>query len=173
MEIKELYKKNIEVNGIPKEVDKCIEECAELTDALEKVRYGRASVDQVVTEIADVFIMCEQMAIIFGQDKVQAQLDFKRKRLEEGLSGKKIGYFPFSLEHKSAVIHGEMLVTLRNGEAVTIYEFAADESDYPIVGKSEKDGLAVIMRWTADGRFILGIDNDPQDLVLHKVKKTE
>jgi len=62
---------------------KCIEECAELIDALTKWKFDRATHQQVVTEIADVMIMCEQMATLFGYVKVHDEIEQKLKRLEE------------------------------------------------------------------------------------------
>lgn len=34
-----------------------------------KFRRGRVNEDDIITEIADVMIMCEQMAAYFGKDK--------------------------------------------------------------------------------------------------------
>lgn len=42
------------------------EECAELINALCKYKRGRVTDSDVITEIADVMIMCEQMAYYFG-----------------------------------------------------------------------------------------------------------
>ena len=67
--------------GADKQKDKCIEECAELIDALIKHRNGRCSDDDVITEIADVAIMVEQMTMIYGREKVNEQIRFKLRRL--------------------------------------------------------------------------------------------
>jgi hypothetical protein len=67
--------------GADKQKDKCIEECAELINALIKHRDGRCSDDDVITEIADVRIMVEQMAMIFDKRKVSSQIKFKLNRL--------------------------------------------------------------------------------------------
>ena len=69
--------------GIEHQVDKCIEECAELINALEKYRRGRALPPEVVTEIADVMITCAQMSIIFGRVAVVHEEARKLKRLEK------------------------------------------------------------------------------------------
>lgn len=69
--------------GIEHQVDKCIEECAELINALEKYRRGRALPPEVVTEIADVMITCAQMSIVFGRVAVVHEQARKLKRLEK------------------------------------------------------------------------------------------
>lgn len=69
--------------GIEHQMDKCIEECAELINALEKYRLGRALSPDVVTEIADVMITCVQMSIVFGRVAVVHEEARKLKRLEK------------------------------------------------------------------------------------------
>jgi len=56
---------------------------AELIDVLTKWKFDRATPQQVVTEIANVMIMCEQMATLFGYVKVRDEIEQKFKRLEE------------------------------------------------------------------------------------------
>lgn len=58
------------------------EECAELIDALCKEQRGRASEHDVITEIADVMIMMEQLALIYGSERVAAEKARKLVRLE-------------------------------------------------------------------------------------------
>ena len=67
--------------GIQAKIDMAIEECAELINALEKYRRGRNTEDDVATEIADVMIMAEQMAFIFGQQFVNHEKERKLERL--------------------------------------------------------------------------------------------
>ncbi len=55
-----------------------IEECAEFITAIRHFDRDKATADDVIEEIADVQIMMEQMAILFGQKKVRAA---KRKKL--------------------------------------------------------------------------------------------
>lgn len=62
------------------------EECSELINALCKFKRNRNSTADVVTEIADVIIMCEQMACYFGKDLVKAEKERKLQRLKEKLS---------------------------------------------------------------------------------------
>lgn len=51
-----------------------------------KFRRGRVNEDDIITEIADVMIMCEQMATYFGKDKVALEKENKLERLEERLA---------------------------------------------------------------------------------------
>ena len=48
----------------------CIEEMAELTQALCQLQRGRSSEEEVVREIADVFIACMTCAEVFGAEQV-------------------------------------------------------------------------------------------------------
>ena len=61
----------------------CIEECAELIDALAKYDRGRAEAKDVITELADVSIMVEQMAMLYGEEEFKAEKERKLKRLQK------------------------------------------------------------------------------------------
>jgi NTP pyrophosphatase (non-canonical NTP hydrolase) len=82
---KSLYDKAIKKWGVDSQVYMAYEEMGELLSALNKLLRKRVTVDDVITEIADVQIMTEQLALIFGQDKVSTEKDRKLKRLEERL----------------------------------------------------------------------------------------
>lgn len=62
------------------------EEMAELQNAICKVRRNRATADDVCEEIADVIIMCNQMALIYGKEKVDVQIQHKLLRLAKRLN---------------------------------------------------------------------------------------
>lgn len=81
-----LYRKVITCYGFPAQAAMAVEECSELTNAICKFRRGRVSDDDIITEIADVMIMCEQLASYFGKDKVALEKKKKLERLEERLS---------------------------------------------------------------------------------------
>ena len=66
----------------------CMEECAELIDALAKYDRGRADAKDVITELADVSIMVEQMAIFFGKEEFETEKERKLKRLLERINEK-------------------------------------------------------------------------------------
>ena len=72
-----LCRKAMEVYGFPAQAAMVIEECSELTNAICKFRRGRVSNDDIITEIADVIIMCEQLSYHFGKEK---KLNWKKEK---------------------------------------------------------------------------------------------
>ena len=90
-EQREVLKLAIEICGEENQIDKAIEEMAELTQALLKYRHERKSPSEiyanVVEEIADVRIMIEQMAIIHVDGAVKEKVDYKIDRLAQRLHG--------------------------------------------------------------------------------------
>lgn len=81
-----LYRKAITCYGFPAQAAMAVEECSELTNAICKFRRGRVSDDDIITEIADVMIMCEQLASYFGKEKIELEKERKLERLKERLS---------------------------------------------------------------------------------------
>ena len=76
----------IETYGVQAQCDVAIEEMAELTKAIMKLRrvaddYGKtqAALDNLLEEIADVDIMIEQTKIMWGPKQVE---EYRRKKLE-------------------------------------------------------------------------------------------
>ena len=49
--------------------------------AISREQDGRATPEQVITEIADVQIMMRQLALIYGIDAVAEEIDRKQRRL--------------------------------------------------------------------------------------------
>jgi NTP pyrophosphatase (non-canonical NTP hydrolase) len=76
--------------GVDAQLDLVIEECAELIQALIKMRrtWGNngGSVQKVREEIADAYIMVEQASIIFDEVAVQGFVDQKLVRLRTRLN---------------------------------------------------------------------------------------
>ena len=62
------------------------EECGELLTALAQYKRNRSTREDVITELADVSIMVEQMATLFGYDDFEKEKDRKLIRLKERLS---------------------------------------------------------------------------------------
>ena len=88
-EFKETIKLAVETYGQESQKQMLFEEMAELQNALCKLARGRGSADQVCEEIADVMIMCFQMAQIYGKKTVWDWIDYKILRLKRRLySGK-------------------------------------------------------------------------------------
>lgn len=80
--------------GNASQIDKAIEECDELSEALTRwvsaagPPRGTRGHNHVIGEIADVLIMAQQMRLVFGAQAVDAMIDAKierqRKRMQEG-----------------------------------------------------------------------------------------
>ena len=69
--------------GTSRRVDKAMEEMGELSASLLQYKYGRADVDSVTEEIADVIVIAYQLALIFGKDDVSSKIDDKIERLQK------------------------------------------------------------------------------------------
>ena len=81
----QLYNKVLNVWGIVNQQWMLIEECGELFNAIAKVKRSRASKQDIITELADVHIMVEQMAVFYGWEEFQAEKEHKLSRLKERL----------------------------------------------------------------------------------------
>lgn len=87
MKNQELYKKAIETWGKDAQTGVAIEELAELIVAIQHFRRGKADKTAVLSEIADVEIMCEQLKLIFDDagevNKIkETKIDKLTKRLK-------------------------------------------------------------------------------------------
>jgi NTP pyrophosphatase (non-canonical NTP hydrolase) len=65
-----------------------MEETGELLAALGKFDRNRVGEADVITELADVSIMVEQMAVVFGLDDFKREKERKLTRLKERLDKK-------------------------------------------------------------------------------------
>lgn len=81
MKTDQLYRKTIEAYGTAAQKDMAVEECSELVNALCKERRRRASMNDVITEIADVTIMAGQLALMYGKEAVEQEIKRKQERL--------------------------------------------------------------------------------------------
>jgi len=79
----ELYKKAITKLGIDAQSTMLFEECGELITALAQFKRGRTSRHDVITELADVSIMVEQLALLNGYDDFEKEKNRKLDRLKE------------------------------------------------------------------------------------------
>lgn len=76
----------IKTYGKEAQTQMLFEEMAELQNALCKLARGRGTADQVCEEIADVMIMCLQMAQIYGPELVEGWAEYKIARLKDRLT---------------------------------------------------------------------------------------
>ena len=86
MNEREVYLKALNKWGTEPQCKMAIEEMAELTNALMKYDRERNTVEDIIEEIADVTIMMRQMALIFGEEAVSKQIDYKLNRLSDRLN---------------------------------------------------------------------------------------
>lgn len=78
----------IQTYGENSQIDKAIEEMSELTKALLKHRQNNGSVDDIIEEIADVYIMLSQLCLIFeATAAVDVFTDYKIERLQRRING--------------------------------------------------------------------------------------
>ena len=78
----EIYKAALEKYGVGAQIGMRTEECGELLSAINKFNRSRCSNDDVLTELADVSIMVEQLSLIYGgYEKFQIEKDKKLIRL--------------------------------------------------------------------------------------------
>ena len=90
-----IMRQAIETYGVQSQCDVAIEEMAELTKAIVKIRrvaddYGKTQValDNLLEEIADVDIMIDQLKIMWGTKQVEEYRRKKLKRLAKRLEDK-------------------------------------------------------------------------------------
>lgn len=83
MKPEEIIRTAVYTFGPAKQKTMAVEECSELINALCKEQRGRTEPQDVITEIADVMIMMEQLAVIYGQGLVEAEKARKLSRLED------------------------------------------------------------------------------------------
>ena len=58
-----------------------VEELSELITALARTHRGRASDADVIDELADVLVVANQLALIYGREDVEDRLEYKLQRL--------------------------------------------------------------------------------------------
>lgn len=63
-----------------------IEECGELLTAIARLKRNRSQKEDVITELADVHIMVEQLALFYGLDDFIQEKNRKLRRLIERLN---------------------------------------------------------------------------------------
>lgn len=85
VERRKIYEQTLQKWGVENQLWMVCEECGELLNAIGKMRRGRVSRDEVITELADVTIMCEKIAQLVGYDDYEKELDRKLNRVVERL----------------------------------------------------------------------------------------
>lgn len=85
-EFDEVIKLAIQTYGKEAQTQMLFEEMAELQNAICKLNRGRGTAGDVCEEIADVMIMCLQMAQIYGPKAVEQMAQYKINRLKNRLN---------------------------------------------------------------------------------------
>lgn len=78
-----LYNAAIAKWGVGAQKNMAYEEIGELLTALARDDRGRATTEDIITELADVTIMCEQLATVLGYDLYELELERKLLRLRD------------------------------------------------------------------------------------------
>lgn len=81
-----LYKSVIKKWGIDAQLFMVMEECGELLNVLAKAKRNRSSRAEIITELADVSIMIEQMAVFYGENDFAIEKERKLQRLKKQLA---------------------------------------------------------------------------------------
>ncbi len=91
---KEVLDKAICIYGIDKQLDMAIEEMSELMKEICKKKRGKDNRVEIIEEIADVYIMLEQLKIICNitQKELDDITEIKIKRLNERLENINDGF---------------------------------------------------------------------------------
>jgi len=81
----ELYQKALSKWGEESQLNMVYEEVGELLTAMSRFKRGRTSHYDVMTELADVSIMVEQIATLMNYEDFEKEKDYKLTRLKERL----------------------------------------------------------------------------------------
>lgn len=85
-----IYEHAVKEWGVVSQMLKAIQECSELINSITRLIEGRDDKNDVASEVADVEIMCEQLRIMVGADKVDREKKLKLERLELILKGDRL-----------------------------------------------------------------------------------
>ena len=83
---RDIYKETVEKWGIHSQLLMATEELGELLVALAHYQRGRCDKDTVAEEIADVMLMAEEMAYLFGRERVIFWLEKKKEVIQRRLT---------------------------------------------------------------------------------------
>ena len=84
----EIYRKAVKVCGRDAQMGMLQEECAEVIQAVNKLRRGAlGAADNLCEEIADVEIMLAQMRCVLPENRIEFFKKLKLERLEKMLEG--------------------------------------------------------------------------------------
>jgi len=74
--------------GVNFQEEMVVEECAELITAIRHFNRGKISHEELITELADVLIVCSQFALnldmVLVEDEIEQKLERLRKKVRTG-----------------------------------------------------------------------------------------
>lgn len=79
--------KSIEVYGVENQSTVCMEECAELIQAVSKAKRGKLDENNMTEEIADILICVEMLKQLYNisDEYISKWISYKQKRVKYGL----------------------------------------------------------------------------------------
>lgn len=79
--------KSIEVYGVENQSTVCMEECAELIQAVSKAKRGKLDENNMTEEIADILICVEMLKQLYNisDEYISKWISYKQKRVKSGL----------------------------------------------------------------------------------------
>ena len=86
-EIFKIQQAALNAHGIVQQQWMLVEECGELLNAIAKSKRDRAGVEDIITELADVSIIVEQLAFFYGMDAFKKERERKLMRLKQRIGG--------------------------------------------------------------------------------------
>ncbi len=85
-ELQKLYKDCLKFWGFDKQAKMVQEECLELALEVSRIERGREdAIDNMKEEIADVYLMVQEMITYFGEETIMSIVDEKSDRVKEKL----------------------------------------------------------------------------------------
>lgn len=119
-----LYNRVLSSYGIDAQKWMLVEECGELLNAIAKLKRKRSKKEEIITELADVQIMVEQMAFLFGWDEFKAEKKRKLERLKSRLekTGKDHSADKHEMVSKDFELFVKQYMNENESEIISVYD---------------------------------------------------
>lgn len=87
----EVVSESIEVYGKDQQSTVCMEECAELIQAISKMKRGKHDLDNLAEEMADVYICLDMLQKMYRitDNHIQNYIDYKQSRMNSRIREEK------------------------------------------------------------------------------------
>ena len=84
-EYRKVYETALNTWGIPAQKMMAVGECGEFLAEIGREVQRRSSQEKMIDEIADVMVMMNQMAMIYGEDAVRERIKYKIEKVKNKL----------------------------------------------------------------------------------------